>query len=169
MVLLLVQLINCVRLCSPMDYSTPHFPVLPYHLEFAQFIFIWGFPGDASSKEPACQCRRHEMQVRSRKIPWRREWKPTPGFLPGECKAWGLQSRQSCLTLCNLAHRHMSIASVILPNHPILCHPLLFISNGPMVKSLLSGAHKMTLPSVAWAEVCTQEIDLFATELSLRC
>ena len=95
--------------------------------------------------------------------------------LQGSClenavdKAWGLQSRQSCLTLCNLAHRHMSIASVILPNHPILCHPLLFISNGPMVKSLLSGAHKMTLPSVAWAEVCTQEIDLFATELSLRC
>ena len=24
-----------------------------------------GFPGGASGKEPACQCRRHEMQVQS--------------------------------------------------------------------------------------------------------
>ena len=31
-------------------------------------VFIWGggnFLGGASGKEPACQCRRHEMQVRS--------------------------------------------------------------------------------------------------------
>ena len=26
---------------------------------------VWGFPGGASGKGPACQCRRHEMQVRS--------------------------------------------------------------------------------------------------------
>ena len=54
-------------------------------------------------------------------------------------------------------------------NHPILCHPLLFINNGPMVKSLLPGAHEMTLPSMIWAEGCTQETNLFATELSLCC
>ena len=42
---------------------------------------IEGFPGGASSKETACQCRR---QKRCRfdpwvtKIPWRRKWQPTP-------------------------------------------------------------------------------------------
>ena len=46
-----------------------------------------GFPGGASGKEPACQCRRPK---RGRfdpwvgKIPWRRAWQPTPVFLPGE-------------------------------------------------------------------------------------
>ena len=51
---------------------------------------VWerrGFPGAASGKEPACQCRKCK---RSRfnpwvgKIPWRRKWQPTPVFLPGE-------------------------------------------------------------------------------------
>ena len=40
-----------------------------------------------SSKEPACQCRRqkrHKFSPWFRKIPWRRTWRPTPEFLPGE-------------------------------------------------------------------------------------
>ena len=47
----------------------------------------WGFPGGASSKEPACPCRRHKRRGFDpwvRKIPWRRAWQPTPVFLPGE-------------------------------------------------------------------------------------
>ena len=49
-----------------------------------------GFPGGASGKEPACQCRRHETQIQSwaGKIPWRRTWQPTPVFLPGESHGW---------------------------------------------------------------------------------
>ena len=46
-----------------------------------------GFPGGASGKEPACQCRRHKRRRFSPwvgKIPWRRRWQPTPVFLPGE-------------------------------------------------------------------------------------
>ena len=35
-------------------------------------------------KEPTCQCRRHGFDPWIRKIPWRREWQPTPVFLPGE-------------------------------------------------------------------------------------
>ena len=45
------------------------------------------FPGGASGKEPACQCRRHkEHRFHSwvGKIPWRRAWLPTLVFLPGE-------------------------------------------------------------------------------------
>ena len=60
-----------------------------------------GFPGGASGKEPACQCRRCK---RCRFYPWvgkiprNRKWKPTPVFLPGEfhgqrspagCSPWG--------------------------------------------------------------------------------
>ena len=45
------------------------------------------FPGGTSDKEPACQCRRckrHGFDLQVRKIPWRREWQPTPVVLPGE-------------------------------------------------------------------------------------
>ena len=40
-----------------------------------------------TGKESACQCRRHrrhEFDPWVRKIPWRRQWQPTPVFLPGE-------------------------------------------------------------------------------------
>ena len=41
-----------------------------------------GFPGGASGKEPACQCRRCKRRGFD---PWvRKEWLPTPVFLPGE-------------------------------------------------------------------------------------
>ena len=46
-----------------------------------------GFPCGASGKEPACQCRRRRTRGFNPwvgKIPWRREWQPTPVFLPGE-------------------------------------------------------------------------------------
>ena len=46
----------------------------------------WGIPAGASSKEPACQCRRHKRCTFNPwvgMIPWRRAWQPTPGFLPG--------------------------------------------------------------------------------------
>ena len=46
-----------------------------------------GFPGGASGKELAYQCRRHQrggFDPWVRKIPWRRAWPTTPVFLPGE-------------------------------------------------------------------------------------
>ena len=43
-----------------------------------------GFPRRLSSKETACQCRRHSFYPWVRKTPWRRKWQPTPVFLPGE-------------------------------------------------------------------------------------
>ena len=45
-----------------------------------------GFPGGASGKEPACQCRRHKRcgcNPWARKILWRRAQQSTPVFLPG--------------------------------------------------------------------------------------
>ena len=46
-----------------------------------------GFPGGASGKESACQCRRQKILGFSPwvgKIPCKRAWQPTPVFLPGE-------------------------------------------------------------------------------------
>jgi len=40
-----------------------------------------------SSKESTCQCRRHGFNTLVEKIPWKREWQPTPEFLPGEFHA----------------------------------------------------------------------------------
>ena len=54
------------------------------------YIYIelfYGFPRWCSGKEPTCQCRRHKTPGFNPwvgKIPWRRTWQPTPGFLPGE-------------------------------------------------------------------------------------
>ena len=52
-----------------------------------------GFPGDASGKEPTCQCRRHKRRRFDpwvEKLPCRRAWQSTPVFLLGE--AHGLRS-----------------------------------------------------------------------------
>ena len=46
----------------------------------------WGFPADASGKEPACQfrrCKRHGFDPWVGKIPQRRKWQPTSVFLLG--------------------------------------------------------------------------------------
>ena len=44
-----------------------------------------GFPGGASDKASACQCRRPGFHPWIGKTAWRREWwLPTPVFLPGE-------------------------------------------------------------------------------------
>ena len=43
-----------------------------------------GLPWWLSSKESACQCRRHGFDPWVRKIPWRRKWQPTLVFLPGQ-------------------------------------------------------------------------------------
>ena len=47
-----------------------------------------GFPGGTSGKEPACQCRRPETQVRSlgQEDPLEEGIQPTPIFLPGETR-----------------------------------------------------------------------------------
>ena len=37
-----------------------------------------------SGKESASHCRRHGLNPWVRKIPWRRKWQPTLGFMPGE-------------------------------------------------------------------------------------
>ena len=47
-----------------------------------------------SSKEPTCQCRRRGFNPWVGKLPWRRKWQPTPGFLLG--KSQGQRSLAGC-------------------------------------------------------------------------
>ena len=95
---------SCPTLRDPMDCSPPGSSV---HGIFQARVLEWGaiafsvssllesmrlrdfhfhgFPGGASGKEPACQCRRHRkcgFDPWVRKIPWRRKWQQVS--LPGE-------------------------------------------------------------------------------------
>ena len=42
------------------------------------------FPGGSDGKESACHAGGSRFDPWVGKIPWRREWQPTPVFLPGE-------------------------------------------------------------------------------------
>ena len=49
------------------------------------FVCVWkGSPGGSDGKETHLQSRRPGSSPRIGKIPWRREWQPTPVSLPGE-------------------------------------------------------------------------------------
>ena len=63
------------------------------NLKMSYLVYIFqaigkpGSLGGASCKELACQSKRHKRPGSDpwiRKISWRREWQPTPVFLPGE-------------------------------------------------------------------------------------
>ena len=52
-----------------------------------QNLSLWGFAVGTSGKEPTCQwkrCKRLRFHPWVGKIPWRRNWQPTPVFLPGK-------------------------------------------------------------------------------------
>ena len=77
---------------------------------------IAGLPWWLSSKESACQCRRHRFDPWVRNILWRRKLQPTPVFLPGEShvqkrpegySTWG--HRKSETTECTQTHIHAHI------------------------------------------------------------
>ena len=56
--------------------------------------FLKGFPGSSDGKESACNLRDQGIDPWVGKIPWRREWQPTPVFLSGEFHGqslWGFR------------------------------------------------------------------------------
>ena len=63
----------------------PHVNVCYYKMDLLHLINkpIW-LPRWHNGKESICQCRRHRFNPWVGKILWRREWKPTPVFLPGK-------------------------------------------------------------------------------------
>ena len=75
-------------ICIINSYLFIGFKCWLYHLLAGDFQKLpRGFSGGASGKEPDCQCRRHKrcgFNSWVGKIPWKRAWKLTPLFLPGE-------------------------------------------------------------------------------------
>ena len=49
-----------------------------------ELLLLLGFPGVSDSKESACNAGDPGSIPGVRKVPCRREWLPTPVFLPGE-------------------------------------------------------------------------------------
>ena len=70
---------------------------------------VFGLPWWFSGKEPAWQCRRHQLEHWVRKIPWRRKWQPTSYFCLGNpmdrtlagCSPWGHKNVRHDLGLNN--------------------------------------------------------------------
>ena len=56
--------------------------------------------GESVVEESACQCRRCRFDPWVGKIPWRREWQPTPVFLPGK-----FHGQRSLAGYCPYGHK----------------------------------------------------------------
>ena len=59
------------------------------------------------------QCRRTGFNPWVGKIPWRREWIPTPVFWPGEFHGWRLQSMGSQKVGHNLTRQQLYSGNVL--------------------------------------------------------
>ena len=91
--------------------------ILTWSFFYYLLILIWDFPSGVNGKEPDCQCtgcKRAGWIPGVGKIPWRRTWQPTPGFLPGESheqrnivgyNPWG----------CRVGHNWMTFIFTFIP------------------------------------------------------
>ena len=82
-------------------------------------MYMWGFPGGASGKEPpgnAGVARDTGLIPGSGRVPWRRKWQPSPVFLPGESHGqrsladyslWGRKGLDTTERLSTHAHMYM--------------------------------------------------------------
>ena len=57
---------------------------MEYTSNAAYSPFLWGFPGGSDGKVSACNAGDLGSIPGSGRFPWRRKWRPTPVFLPGE-------------------------------------------------------------------------------------
>ena len=96
-------------------------------------ILLSGLPRWFSGQESVCQCRRPRRCGFSPwfvKIPWRRNWQPTPVFLPGKSHEqrslmgyhpWG--QKELDMTQRRSTHTHLSLWSSLSPLPiPVLSH-----------------------------------------------
>ena len=84
---------------SPNHWMAKKFPRIFFVVVIINKQYCYrDFPDSSDSKESACSARDLGWIPGSGKIPWKREWQPTPVFLPGEfpgqrslayCSIWG--------------------------------------------------------------------------------
>ena len=58
--------------------------VIKYYKIYSVYVHARGFPGGSDGKESACSAGHWVWIPGLIRFPWRREWPPTPVFLPGE-------------------------------------------------------------------------------------
>ena len=99
--------------------------VIHINIFFSTFFWILALGG----KEFSCQCRRHKWYRFSPwvgKIPWRREWEPTPVSLPGEIhgqRSLAGYSPWCCKELNTTEWLPFSLSFIFIPWHQgITCH-----------------------------------------------
>ena len=67
-------------------------------------LIVLGFPGGSDGKESACNAGDLGLNPGLGRSPWRREWPPTPVFLPGDSHGQrslaGSMESQSQARLC---------------------------------------------------------------------
>ena len=81
--------LDCHIQCFSWEQSHHLIELIESDAFFTPFIFNWriitgGFPGGSDGKEYAWNGGDPGSNFWFMKIPWRREWLPTPVFLPGE-------------------------------------------------------------------------------------
>ena len=98
------------------------------------FLFVLafgvkGFPGGSDGQRFCQQCKRPEFDPWVGRIPWRREWQPTPVFLPGEFHGhrslvgyspWGHKDWHDWVTF---THSNNLLISEIFCQTPLGRHP----------------------------------------------
>ena len=93
------------------------------------------FPGGASGEEFTCQCRRQNrlrFQPCIGKITWRREWQPSPAFLPGKShgqrslvgyRPWGPKESEATKHTCNTVLSENTGKCYLVERKLVLCIP----------------------------------------------
>ena len=120
---------------SPLALFYCLFSFAVYFLFFETFLWFWfcflGFPGAQMAN--STQCRRPGFDPWVRRIPWRREWLPTPGYLPGEFlgqrilagySLWGHKELDMTewLTLCPYKQVRKSRQCSKIPQFIFICY-----------------------------------------------
>ena len=93
---------------------------MKYSLLVNSMLFLGGPVGT----ESACKLRTPEFDPWVRKIPWRREWQPTPVFLPGEVhdrRAWQATVYGVAKSQTRLDNSHFHFRSLW---NPLVCTTL---------------------------------------------
>ena len=141
---------------------------------------VVGFPGGASGKEPACQCRRPKrlgFDSWVGKIPWSRKWQPTLVSLPG--KSHGQRSLVGYSPWsCRVRHDWSDSAQHTLEREKILgflgefwLHSALNLGSSAFRERFSEGQEKNSNPNLGWTEVRGHELwsqEVEVSEVRLR-
>ena len=76
------------------------------------YTYFMGFPGGSESKESACNADLNSI-FGSERFPWRREWHPIPGSLPGES-----HGQRSLVSYSPWGHKELDTTEWLTHAHP---------------------------------------------------